>query len=287
MRATGEPAPIVETGRPSNPAQPATRPPASCREPLRWLVAPWTVAVFYPIVLVTTVLWGFLAVVLSAVNRRVGHHCGTVWAWCLTRASFVRVVVDGREHMQRGRSYVIMTNHQGDYDILALYGDLRRQFRWVMKAELRKVPFLGWGCAAIGHVFVDRSNSRAAIASLEAAKPRLTGGVSVLFFPEGTRSTDGRLLPFKKGGFVMARQLGFPILPLSISGSARILPKRCLLPRPGTIRIRIHPAIDPAAYPSDPALIAAVRAAVASGLEPDEGGGERPEQPVSPASARS
>lgn len=236
-------------------------------------MAPWTVAVFYPFVAVTTVLWGFLAVVLSAVSRRVGHHCGTAWAWCLTRASFVRVVVEGRERMQPDRSYVIMTNHQGDYDILALYGDLRRQFRWVMKAELRKVPFLGWGCAAIGHVFVDRSNSRAAIASLEAAKPRLTGGISVLFFPEGTRSTDGRLLPFKKGGFAMARQLGFPILPVSISGSSRILPKGCLLPRPGTIRVRIHPPVEPGAYPSDSDLIAAVRATIASGLEPCEGGG--------------
>jgi 1-acyl-sn-glycerol-3-phosphate acyltransferase len=130
-------------------------------------------------------------------------------------------VVEGRERMERGRSYVIMTNHQGDYDILALYGDLRRQFRWV-----------------------------------------------------------------KKGGFAMARQLGFPILPLSISGSARILPKRCLLPRPGTIRIRIHPEIDPAAFPSDPALIAAVRAVIASGLEPDEGGAELVEAPATPASPR-
>jgi len=239
-------------------------------------VAPWTVAVFFPVVAVTTAVWGTLAIALSAASQRAAFHCGTVWAWCLTRASFVRVAVEGREHFPRGRSFVIMTNHQGDYDILALYGDLRRQFRWVMKAELRKVPFLGWGCAAIGHVFVDRSNSRAAIASLEAAKPRLTGGVSVLFFPEGTRSVDGRLLPFKKGGFVMARQLGFPILPLSISGSARILPKACLLPRPGTIRVRIHPPIAPADHPDDAGLIAAVRAAIVSGLEPGEGGGEVP-----------
>jgi 1-acyl-sn-glycerol-3-phosphate acyltransferase len=242
------------------------------------------VAIFYPVVAVTTVFWGFAAVVLSALSQRVAFYTGTAWAWCLTRTSFVRVVVEGREHMPRGTSFVIMTNHQGDYDILALYGDLRRQFRWVIKQELRKVPFLGWGCAAIGHVFVDRSNSRAAIASLEAAKPRLVGGISVLFFPEGTRSTDGRLLPFKKGGFAMARQLGFPILPLSISGSARILPKRCLLPRPGTIRIRIHPPVEPSVFPSDAALIAAVRAAVASGLEPDEGGDEAVASAITPAS---
>jgi 1-acyl-sn-glycerol-3-phosphate acyltransferase len=238
------------------PSRAEASPPAlaACSGWARWLAAPWTVAVFYPVVLVTTVLWGILAVSLSLASQRVAFHCGTAWAWFLTWASFVRVRVEGREHAPAGRSFVIMTNHQGDYDILALYGFLWRQFRWVMKEELRKVPFLGWGCAAIGHVFVDRSNSRAAIASLEAA--------------------DGRLLPFKKGGFVMARQLGFPILPVSISGSWRILPKRCLLPRPGTIRIRIHPPLAPSEFATDEALIAATRAAIASGLEPIEGGAE-------------
>lgn len=206
---------------------------------MRWLFAPWMLLVFFPVVLLTTTLWGLLAVTVSLASQRVGFYCGTIWAWCLCWASFVRVRVTGREHAPRGTSHVFLVNHQGDYDILALYGFLGRQFRWVMKQELRKVPFLGWGCAAIGHIFVDRSNPRAAIASLDAAKPRLAGGISVLFFPEGTRSLDGRLLPFKKGGFQMARQLELPIVPVAISGSARILPKGCIFPRPGTIEIRI------------------------------------------------
>ncbi len=241
-------------------------------DPLRWLVLPWTVLVFYPVVLVTTVLWGALAVAFSTVSQRVGFHCGAVWAWCLTWASFVRVRVEGRGNARRDRSYVLLINHQGDYDILALYGFLRLQFRWVIKQELRKVPFLGWGCAAIGHIFVDRSNSRRALASLEAAKPRLVGGVSVLFFPEGTRSEDGRLGPFKKGGFIMARQLDLPILPVTISGSWRVLPKGCLAPRPGTIRIRIHPPIEPADFPPGEQLTARVREIIASGLAPEERG---------------
>ncbi|HLF55348.1 MAG TPA: lysophospholipid acyltransferase family protein, partial [Thermoanaerobaculia bacterium] len=139
-----------------------------------------------------------------------------------------------------------------------------------IKEELRKVPFLGWGCAAIGHIFVDRSDGRRAIASLEAAKPDLVDGVSVVFFPEGTRSEDGRLARFKKGGFMMARQLALPILPISISGSWRILPKGCLAPRPGTLRVRIHPPIEVAQFAPGDALIPQVREVIASGLEPEE-----------------
>jgi 1-acyl-sn-glycerol-3-phosphate acyltransferase len=252
-----------------SPTAPATA-ARTWRQPVRWLMVPWTIAVFYPIVLVTTFFWGSMSVLLSLFGQRVGFYGGVFWARFLTWTSFVRVTVAGREHAPVGTSYVILANHQGAYDILAIYGFLRRQFRWVIKEELRKVPFLGWGCAAIGHIFVDRSNSRRAFASLEAAKPRLTGGVSVLFFPEGTRSEDGRLGRFKKGGFVMAKQLGFPILPMSISGASAILPKSCLFPRPGTIRITIHPPVDPAAFADDTELIEAVRSTIASGLAPDE-----------------
>lgn len=259
------------------PRRPTSSPAAARRGPTRgeagrWLFLPWMVVVFYPLVLTTTVLWGVLAVVSSLASQRLGFYCGTVWAWCLSWAALVRVRVSGRALAPPGRSYVILCNHQGDFDILALYGFLGRQFRWVIKQELRKVPFLGWGCAAIGHIFVDRSNPRDAIASLEAAKPRLAGGISVLFFPEGTRSEDGRLLPFKKGGFIMARQLALPILPISISGSHRVLPKGRLLPRPGTIDVRFHPPIDPAACESLEELMAATRAAIASGLSADEAG---------------
>jgi 1-acyl-sn-glycerol-3-phosphate acyltransferase len=236
------------------------------QDPVRWLFLPWTVLVFYPFLLVTTAFWGCSAIAIASFSQRAAFHCGTAWAKCLAWVSFVWIHVEGRENARRGQSYVIMTNHQGDFDVLALYGYLHRQFRWVIKQELRKVPFLGWACAAIGHIFIDRSNSQQAIASLEAAKPRLAGGVSVLFFPEGTRSPDGRLGPFKKGGFAMARQLGLPILPVSLSGSWKVLPKGCLAPRPGTIRMRLHPPVAPADHPDDDALIDAVRTAIASGI---------------------
>lgn len=244
----------------------AVRPVRPWREPLRWLCVPWTLLVFFPLVAATTALWGILALAIATVSQRAAFHCGVAWARGLCWAALVGVRVEGRELVERGRSYVVLANHQGNFDILALYGFLGRQFRWVMKQELRRVPFLGPACAAIGHVFVDRGDPQKAIASLDAAKPRLAGGVSVLFFPEGTRSADGRLLPFKKGGFVMARQLAFPILPVTISGSHEVLPKGCLFPRPGWITVRFHPPVDTAKVPDDAELIADVRATIASGL---------------------
>ena len=252
------------------PARSATPPVRAWRDPLRWLVLPWTLLVTYPLILVSTALFGTLAVTLSLISRHLGFYAGVLWARSLTWGSWVRVQVEGREHLQPGQSYVMLSNHQGAFDILALYGFLGREFRWVMKEELRKVPFLGWGCAAIGHIFVDRRNSARAIASLEAAKSHLTGGVSVLLFPEGTRSDDGRLLPFKKGGFAIARRGDLPILPVSITGSNRILPKACLFPRPGTVRVRFHPAIVPSDVSDNEELIRRVRAAIESGLEQDE-----------------
>ncbi len=252
------------TGRAEAPGTRPARPPGG--EALRWLVAPWTLLVFFPLVVLTTAFWGAVTVLIALVSRRAAFHTGEIWAACLTWASFVRVRVRGREQAPRGSSYVIVCNHQGFYDILALYGFLRRQFRWVMKAELRRIPFLGWGCAAIGHIFVDRRDPQQAIASLEAAKPQLEGGVSVLFFPEGTRSRDGRLLPFKKGAFVMARQLGLPILPVTLVGSAGVLPRGRLFPRPGTIEIHFHPPIDPASAPNAEQLAQLARAAVESAL---------------------
>jgi 1-acyl-sn-glycerol-3-phosphate acyltransferase len=240
------------------------------RRILRILYFPWVWLVFIPFLLVTTIVWGILAVLTSQVSRRVGFHCGTLWAWCLCLMNFTSVTVRGRENARRGQSYVIMSNHQSHFDILAFYGHWGRQFRWVMKQELRKVPGLGWGCAAVGHIFIDRSDRARAIASLAAAKERLQGGVSVMFFPEGTRSPDGRLQPFKKGGFVMAQEMGLPILPVSISNSRHVLPGHTLQLLPGPIRIQIHPPIETTGRPPEEreALMAEVAEAIRDGLSP-------------------
>lgn len=233
---------------------------------------PWVWLVYIPYLIVTTIGFGAVAFLVCFISPRVAFHFGTVWSWLLCRMNFTRVTVAGREHAAKDQSYIIMSNHQSHFDVLAFYGHWGRQFRWVMKEELRRVPGLGWYCSAGGHVFIDRSDREKAIASLLAAKPLLRGGISVMIFPEGSRSRDGRLQEFKKGGFIQAMELGLPILPVSISNSRMVLPSKSLALLPGRIHIRFHPPIDPAAYGplQREQLMEDVRRAIASGLTPFE-----------------
>ncbi len=241
---------------------------------LRWMYFPWAWLVFIPYLAASTMVFGTLAFLTALMSKRLGFHWGTVWAWLLCRMNFTWVSVKGRRQIKKGQSYIIMSNHQSHFDILAIYGHWWKQFRWVMKQELRKVPGLGFGCAKIGHIFIDRSNREKAIQSLQAARPLLAGGISVVFFPEGTRSRDGRMLPFKKGGFMMALDLDLPILPVTIRGSRHVLLGKKLRLLPGLIRIQIHDPIDVSAYGHEnrDQLMQDVRTAISSKLSPWERG---------------
>jgi 1-acyl-sn-glycerol-3-phosphate acyltransferase len=244
------------------------------RNLLRNLYAPWVYCVYLPYLGVTTVSFGAVAFLVAKLNPRVSFHIGTIWSWLLCRMNFTKVSIKGRRNAKPGQSYVIISNHQSNFDILAIYGHWGRQFRWVMKEELRKVPGLGWYCEAGGHVFIDRSSKKKAIASLREAKSLLKDGISVIIFPEGTRSTNGRLGKFKKGGFMMALDLDLPILPISVSNSHNILPTHTLRLLPGKIDISIHPPVDAGeyGYKKRAQLIEDVRKIIASGLSPWERG---------------
>ncbi|MFZ7125919.1 MAG: lysophospholipid acyltransferase family protein [Desulfobacterales bacterium] len=237
---------------------------------VRGLYKVYAFLVFAPLLGLSTLFFGTLTVVLlfflppSTVSR----ICGKTWARFNSRITPIWVRVYGREHMVPGQSYVIVSNHQSHYDIFVLYGWLDVDFRWVMKQELRKVPFIGIACHRLGHIFIDRGNRTAAMASIEAAKQRITGGTSVLFFPEGTRSRSGRLRPFKKGAFMMALDLQVPILPVSIAGTRSILPADTIDLFPGKVDMRIHPPIPTAGFGVDSIqeLMERTRRAIDSGL---------------------
>lgn len=162
----------------------------------------------------------------------------------MLRAAGVEVQVEGLQHLEPRRSYVFMSNHQSHFDVLALLHSLPFDLRAVTKKELARVPLFGWALASAGFIFVDRSNRERAIASLNRAQEILAAGRSILVFAEGTRSTDGRLLPFKKGGFVMALEAGAPVVPVVVSGSREILPKHSLQLRGGAIRLQVLPPIE-------------------------------------------
>lgn len=238
---------------------------------LYWLYQPYKYFVFIPFLAATTAFLGPVAMLLTALfgPRVASRLCGTLWARLNSWATPMGVDVEGAENIDPKQSYVIVANHQSHYDVFVLYGWLGVDFKWVMKKELRRIPVLGIACEKLGHIYIDRSDPRSAVASLQAAKSRIVNGTSVLFFPEGTRSLTGHLGPFKKGAFQMALDLGLPILPVTIAGTRKILPPRTLDLFPGRARMRIHPPIDVSAY--DPSridrLIARTREVIQSGLE--------------------
>jgi 1-acyl-sn-glycerol-3-phosphate acyltransferase len=212
---------------------------------LRTLYQPYKFLVFAPLVGIFTFSLGILAMTFAfIVGEKTGSICGVIWARLLVWATPMRLTVYGRENIDKKQSYVVVSNHQSQYDILALYGWLGVDFKWVMKLELRKVPILGVACYKLGHIYIDRSNTQAALNSINTAKQKITGGTSVLFFPEGSRSRDGQLRSFKKGAFKMALDLEVPILPITINHTRNILPSDSIDLFPGRASMTIHPPVS-------------------------------------------
>ncbi|MGC9325717.1 MAG: lysophospholipid acyltransferase family protein [Desulfomonilia bacterium] len=188
------------------------------------------------------------AAALLSSSGNLAFSISRIWAFLMLKVTCVRPVIRNREKIQKGRSYIIISNHQSEYDILSLVTTLGIQFRWIIKQELKNVPLFGYALYASRNVFIDRSNPSKAIQSIHEGMDRLPPGVSVMFFAEGTRSPDGRIQPFKKGGFMMAVEKGFPILPVTVNGSRKILPKKSLVFTPGTIEVVVGDPVETTGY---------------------------------------
>ncbi|HEX9399553.1 MAG TPA: lysophospholipid acyltransferase family protein [Anaeromyxobacter sp.] len=154
---------------------------------------------------------------------------------------------------------IFASNHESALDIWAVFVAIPRSFRFIAKQELFRLPLFGWYLRLGGHIPVDRSNHARAVASLRHAAHVVRGGTSILVFPEGTRSRDGRIQPFKKGSFVIAKDAGVPVIPIAISGSGAVTPSKVVAVHPGTIRIAAGDPIDPARFPDKAALVVEVR----------------------------
>ena len=205
------------------------------------------------------------------------HLVGRLWAKSIVLVSRVKVSVQGLEHIDPGTTYVYMANHQSMFDILALLGYLPVQFRWLAKMELFHIPLFGYSMARAGYIGIDRSNRKAAYKSLQEAAQRIAQGVSVVVFPEGTRSPDGQIKPFKAGGFYLAIRSGRPIVPIVICGSHHVMPKGMFRVSPGRIVLSINPPIETTAYnnTSKEMLMESVRSTMKRDLEAIAAGGMR------------
>ena len=152
-----------------------------------------------------------------------GYYPGKWWAWWICRILLLPIRVEGREHMEKGQSYVFVANHQGPMDIFLIYGFLGRNFKWMMKKSLRKIFMVGYACEKAGFIFVDKSGPKKIQQTIETALGTLQGGTSLVVFPEGSRSFTGHMGKFRKGAFQLADDLQLPVVPITIDGSFDVL----------------------------------------------------------------
>jgi 1-acyl-sn-glycerol-3-phosphate acyltransferase len=201
-------------------------------------------------VLVATLGVGSAVILVSFFSRtgNVAHLMARLWANSILWVARAKVTVTGAEKIDPTRSYIYMPNHQSNADIPLLLGRLPVQFRWLAKAELFKIPIFGRAMRGVGYISIDRSNRKSAFASLAKAAETIRNGASVLIFPEGTRSQDGKILPFKKGGFVLAVDSGVPIVPIIIHGTRESMPKGQFSIRPIPVTMDILEPVETSDY---------------------------------------
>ncbi len=215
-----------------------------------------------PILLIYTAITG---------NPDLMFRVGVSGVYFIARAVGLRIRVEGREKVPRGVC-LFLANHTSFVDPVAIVWAIPRRISILAKKSLFSIPIIGWAFRLAGFVPVDRSNREAAITSVNRAAEGMKQGTSFLAYPEGTRSYDGRLLPFKKGVFTMAIRAGVPVVPMALAGAQKIAPKKSLRIRPGQVVLRFGDPIDASQYSMEDrdALSSRVRASMAALLPPDQ-----------------
>ena len=219
-----------------------------------------------------TLFCTFFAMLSTSIDQsgKTYHWLALLWSKGCLLAAGIRLIVEGAEHLPHDRPLIFMGNHQSYFDIPVLFQATPLPFTWLAKEELFRIPVFGHSIRAAGYIPINRGNGRDSLKSLNRAAELVKAGRSVAIFPEGTFSGDGRLLPFKRGGFILAAMSGVPIAPFSIAGAMAVNPPDNLLHlRPGVISIKFSPVIeidaDLARHPT--VLMEKVRQAIAAGLE--------------------
>lgn len=201
-------------------------------------------------VVLITIFFSSLAIIVSFITKSsdMPNKVAAIWARFILAASRIKVKVIGLSNIDPSKSYIYMPNHQGNFDIPILQAYLPVRFRWLAKAELFKIPIFGYAMGKAGHISIDRSNRKSAFKSLSNAAKIIRNGVSVLIFPEGTRSSGGNIRHFKNGGFILAVDSGVPIVPVIIHGLWPLMLKNKVFVRPGNVLLEIKKPIESAEY---------------------------------------
>jgi len=188
--------------------------------------------------------YGILLALLGGSARFVHFYCAVPWAKVILKVCGARVAIEGIENIRKDQPRIYMANHTSYFDIFALLSALPVDFKFIVKQELMRLPIFGPAMRRAGYIGIEREDPRKALRSMQEAAERIRKGASVLIFPEGTRSEDGLLHPFKPGGFHLALRSGCDIVPITITGSREIVPKGSLRIQKGTIRMVVGKEIS-------------------------------------------
>ena len=194
---------------------------------MKYLYRIYQLCVAVPLTIIATIITSLTVVVGCSLGNGHfwGYEPGKWWARFILWVFLIPVKVSGRENLKKGESYVFVSNHQGAFDIFLIYGYLCRNFKWMMKRSLRKIPFVGYACKKSHQIFVDKSGPRKVKETYDKARAILRDGISLVVFPEGARSFTGHMGTFRRGAFMLADELQLPIVPLTINGSFNIMPR--------------------------------------------------------------
>lgn len=222
----------------------------------------------FPLIIVVTLFTAIFTILCFPwKNGKAPRAVQVFWSRSVLWFLLIPIKVTGQENVDPKQSYVFVANHQSFLDVFAVYGWLPNNFKWLMKKEIRKVPFVGTACAVAGHIFVDRSNPRAALQSMDHIKKELVDGISTVIFPEGTRTKTGEMGRFKAGAFKIAMDMGLPVVPITLKGFYEAMPRGKAFANPrARVSLHIGKPIDISQFNDINEAMAAVREKVAEGL---------------------
>ena len=223
----------------------------------------------FPLIIVVTLFTAIFTILCFPwKNGKAPRAVQVFWSRSVLWFLLIPIKVTGQENVEPKQSYVFVANHQSFLDVFAVYGWLPNNFKWLMKKEIRKVPFVGTACAVAGHIFVDRSNPRAALQSMDHIKKELVDGISTVIFPEGTRTKTGEMGRFKQGAFKIAMDMGLPVVPLSLNGFFKAMPSGQAFANPrARVSLHIGKPIDISQFNDINEAMEYLREQIASGLQ--------------------
>ena len=213
---------------------------------IRALYLIYQIFIALPIMIVITIITAVVTMIGSIFNDRFwGYWPGMIWGRLFYLIFLIPVHVHGLENIKKGQSYVIAPNHQSYWDAFLVYGFIGIKFKWMMKKELGRIPFVGWACYMAGCIFIDRSSRESGINSIRKAESKLKDGMSVVIFPEGTRTPDGNMGKFKRGAFLISEELQLPVLPVTIDGNYDVMSRHAWNVTWHPVHMTVHEPVMP------------------------------------------